>query len=288
LTDSLSENLPEQDQISSPGTVLKRCREYHGISLAEAAEATKIGVNYLTALENGKTGEFASIAYLKGFLRIYSSYLGLNPDDMLRLFERLYEPQKAVASVHRASSSSFPGKRNFQWKKLLLPCVLFILLVATSVLINKTPPPTKPMPVEPSPPTTQIQPARSSSVLPEVIDQHPQKTVSVKQESGEPRIEVEPPKHKETQPSSGLQPFVVSIRSLEVCRLAVTIDGAPAHHYELGVGDIIEWKAQNSIGLDISNADGVEVLQNGKKLAALGQSGQPVFVVLEASGIKTR
>ena len=73
---------------SLPGAILKRCREYHGITLNDVAEATKIGVNYIEALEGDKLGEFASLAYLKGFLRIYSTHLGLNPEDMLRLYER--------------------------------------------------------------------------------------------------------------------------------------------------------------------------------------------------------
>ena len=62
---------------SSPGAILRRCREYHGISLDEAAEATKIGVAYLAALEGDQINEFASLAYLKGFLRIYATISGL-------------------------------------------------------------------------------------------------------------------------------------------------------------------------------------------------------------------
>ncbi|MEI6305764.1 MAG: helix-turn-helix transcriptional regulator, partial [Deltaproteobacteria bacterium] len=69
---------------SSMGAILKRCREFHKISIEEAAEATKIGKNYLRALESDQLKEFQSLAYLKGFLRIYTVYLGLNPDDIIR------------------------------------------------------------------------------------------------------------------------------------------------------------------------------------------------------------
>ena len=54
----------------SPGAILRRCREFHGISLEEASETTKIGISHLKALEEDLIREFANQAYLKGFLRI--------------------------------------------------------------------------------------------------------------------------------------------------------------------------------------------------------------------------
>ena len=51
----------------SPGAILKRCREYHNLSLEDAEESTKIGANYLLALEEDQVSQFSSLAYLKGF-----------------------------------------------------------------------------------------------------------------------------------------------------------------------------------------------------------------------------
>ncbi len=66
----------------SPGAILRRCREFHGITLEEASETTKIGISHLKALEDDQIREFANQAYLKGFLRIYATYLGLNSADV--------------------------------------------------------------------------------------------------------------------------------------------------------------------------------------------------------------
>ena len=69
----MSENSTDNQDYSasSPGAILKRCREFHRISIDEAVEATKIGENYLTALENDSIREFANIAYLKGFADLF-------------------------------------------------------------------------------------------------------------------------------------------------------------------------------------------------------------------------
>ena len=88
VSDSVSVS-PEASS-SSPGTVLRRCREFHGITLEEASEATKIGLSYLKALEDDRIDQFANQAYLKGFLRIYAAYLGLNSDDVARMYGKLF------------------------------------------------------------------------------------------------------------------------------------------------------------------------------------------------------
>jgi hypothetical protein len=52
------------------------------------------------------------------------------------------------------------------------------------------------------------------------------------------------------------------------------------------VGDIIEWKANRTINLELSNSGGVEVELNGKQLKPFGVSGKPAFIVLDAEGIR--
>src|ERR1043166_4900331 len=78
---------------SSPGAILRRCREFHGISLEEASKTTKIGISHLTALEYDRISEFANRAYLMGFLRIYATFLGLNPDDIARMYDKFFGVQ---------------------------------------------------------------------------------------------------------------------------------------------------------------------------------------------------
>jgi hypothetical protein len=68
--------------------------------------------------------------------------------------------------------------------------------------------------------------------------------------------------------------------------LTVTIDASPPQDYDLAVGDSIEWKAERTISLVLSNAGGVEAEMNGRQLKPFGQSGTPVSVVLDSEGIR--
>jgi len=286
----LSENLTENQDYStsSPGAILKRCREFHRISIDEAAEATKIGENYLTALENDSIRDFANIAYLKGFLRIYSNYLSLNADDMVRLFERLYEPSGNLKSSSNSLDSDKISKRRkwLSWQKLAMPAVLLLLLIITSVVINRTSAPvaTPQKEVQMPAQSAVIQPILSSATKP--IDKGLVKeTLVVQAPVKKEEVLVE---HKEAPKAVVEQPksFFVRMKVLHNSKLAVTIDGATTQSYDLSSGDIIEWKASNSIALELSNAGAVEAELNGKPLKSFGSTGKSAYVVIGTDGVK--
>jgi len=273
---------------SSPGAILKRCREFHRISIDEAAEATKIGENYLTALENDSIRDFANIAYLKGFLRIYSNYLSLNADDMVRLFERLYEPSGNLKSSSNSLDSDKISKRRkwLSWQKLAMPAVLLLLLIITSVVINRTSAPvaTPQKEVQMPAQSAVIQPILSSATKP--IDKGLVKeTLVVQAPVKKEEVLVE---HKEAPKAVVEQPksFFVRMKVLHNSKLAVTIDGATTQSYDLSSGDIIEWKASNSIALELSNAGAVEAELNGKPLKSFGSTGKSAYVVIGTDGVK--
>jgi len=273
---------------SSPGAILKRCREFHRISIDEAAEATKIGENYLTALENDSIRDFANIAYLKGFLRIYSNYLSLNADDMVRLFERLYEPSGNLKNSSNSLDSDKISKRRkwLSWQKLAMPAVLLLLLIITSVVINRTSAPvaTPQKEVQMPAQSAVIQPILSSATKP--IDKGLVKeTLVVQAPVKKEEVLVE---HKEAPKAVVEQPksFFVRMKVLHNSKLAVTIDGATTQSYDLSSGDIIEWKASNSIALELSNAGAVEAELNGKPLKSFGSTGKSAYVVIGTDGVK--
>ena len=289
MSETITNNI--DSSASSPGAILKRCREYHGISLDEAAEATKVGLNYLKALEEDQTKEFASLAYLKGFLRIYASYLGLNPDDIMRLYEKMSAPvgqHGSGQSVDEGKGDAF--RRRFSWQKLALPVGLLLLLIITAAIISR---PTKsslqqivPSPVAVVPATPAVMPPRSSAgqvpAAPEPVPVFtPADTVKLKQVPAKPERN-----SAQKQPFVNPGGFVVRMKVTQSGTLVVTIDGATDQNYDLAVGDIIEWKAEKNITLDISNAGGVETELNGKPLSSFGPVGKPAYVVLDADGIK--
>lgn len=68
------------------GNTLSRGRRARGITLEDAERDTHVSRRYLQALETEDFSVFPAPVYARGFLRTYSRYLGLNPDDLLRIF----------------------------------------------------------------------------------------------------------------------------------------------------------------------------------------------------------
>lgn len=62
----------------SVGKKLSKARLTRGLSLDEAAHATKLRPDKIVALENDDYSSFASNVYAKGFLQIYARFLGVD------------------------------------------------------------------------------------------------------------------------------------------------------------------------------------------------------------------
>jgi transcriptional regulator with XRE-family HTH domain len=70
-------------------TTLRRAREARGLTLSDAAKATYIWEPYLVALEaEAPLEEYPAPAYARSFLKSYAEYLGLDPAEMVREFDR--------------------------------------------------------------------------------------------------------------------------------------------------------------------------------------------------------
>jgi cytoskeleton protein RodZ len=68
------------------GEELRDARLSLGVSLEEMAEQLRINRRYLAALEEGRVRDLPGVAYATGFVRSYSTMLGLDAPDMVRRF----------------------------------------------------------------------------------------------------------------------------------------------------------------------------------------------------------
>jgi len=272
----------------SPGTVLRRCREFHGITLEEASETTKIGISYLKALECDQIKEFANQAYLKGFLRIYATYLGLNSDDVARMYGKLFGvPDDKPDPVRASAAPTRQPRRLISLKKLLFPALLLAMILITATFFNRPPPPLvrQPQPVAvvaPPPPVAAVQTVQSSV-----------RVKKTERDIPPPRAEVLPAEPSDSEepvvavrPAETAKGFILKIKVTQNGTLTATVDDSGSQQYELEVGDVIEWKADKKVTLELSNAGGVDVELNGKPYKSLGPPGKPVYIELDASGVK--
>ncbi len=93
--------------MSSVGEILKKVREGRGISIDKAAADTKLSVFYLEAIEANNWRVLPSSPYIRGYLRLYASYLGLTPDNIITQFEEQTAPSIPETKVRKKSYKPF-------------------------------------------------------------------------------------------------------------------------------------------------------------------------------------
>ena len=62
------------------GQKLEDARNRKGISIREASESTKIRGDFLTSFESGNFDINLPEVYLRGFIRVYARFLGIDPE----------------------------------------------------------------------------------------------------------------------------------------------------------------------------------------------------------------
>jgi len=68
------------------GNYLKEAREKNGVSLDEAADDLKIDKFLLESLEEGNIRAFKDVLGIRDIVKVYSKYLGLDPEDVMEEF----------------------------------------------------------------------------------------------------------------------------------------------------------------------------------------------------------
>jgi len=113
--------------MSSFGEELRRERELRRISLREVAEATKINLRYLEALENNDFQHLPGGVYNRGFVRQYAKFIGVDPEDTVTAYlmeEQAQAAERVAKSVADGAPASAPDgakrKRTGRWALLLL------------------------------------------------------------------------------------------------------------------------------------------------------------------------
>ncbi|MFQ6672021.1 MAG: helix-turn-helix domain-containing protein, partial [Candidatus Tectimicrobiota bacterium] len=83
------------------GHFLKRERSLRGVSLQEVADATKISLRFLEALEADEYDVLPSRAFIIGFLRAYAQCLKIDPQEVVLLYEHGVTQTRAIPEAHR-------------------------------------------------------------------------------------------------------------------------------------------------------------------------------------------
>lgn len=113
--------------MKTAGQILKENREKQEIDLDQVAQETKIRKKYLVALEKDDYQLFPSATTIKGFIRNYARFLGIDPEKILAIFKRDYQRTQEQKLILQSETDLI---RQFQWnpkKTLIFGVVLFVV-----------------------------------------------------------------------------------------------------------------------------------------------------------------
>ena len=119
--------------MSSFGETLRRERELRQISLREIAEATKINLRYLDALERDDFRHLPGGVFNKGFVRAYAQFIGIDPETMVMAY--LEEDGRQQARASRVGGAPPPASDAEEAPRPLGPRLWFAALVVVLILV---------------------------------------------------------------------------------------------------------------------------------------------------------
>lgn len=142
-------------QVASPaiGAILRERREAMGVTLAEAEVATRIRQKYLAALESDEWDLLPGEVVGRGFLRNYSTYLGIEPTEMIERRRAVADESLATVLADTSAGSPLPPERPVDYRPKdvalheetdeleaprrinLMPAAITLLVVALAVLV---------------------------------------------------------------------------------------------------------------------------------------------------------
>ena len=110
-----------------PGDILRYEREQKRLTLERAAEESRIKPSVLSAIESGETGDIPSV-YLRGHIRHYANYLGLDPAELEQHMENVQGATPEVRTVFSVKTSRGHSERWLKASSYLAASVLIAAL----------------------------------------------------------------------------------------------------------------------------------------------------------------
>ncbi len=254
------------------GEYLRREREMRGIPLDEIAEATRIGRSVLQALENDDFKRLPPLVYVRGFLRTYASYLGLDVNDVLLRYQSYLselENSKGEGEGEIGGAKSVFSARPIP---LALYIAAIIIVVAVTLYLlrekgtfsNSHGDVTRVIsPLDVPTPKTKEE-AVDSRLMPETVQTGIPES---------PEVAGGPPAVPEQEN------LVLQATCKELTWLRIGVDGELPVEYLLKPGESLKWKGR-SFQLRIGNAAGIDLALNEKPVGSVGRPGEVIDITL--------
>jgi len=230
------------------GEKLKRARLEKGVSFEEVYRITRIHPQVLEALEQDQADARLDIIYIKGFLKSYARFLGLDAEALVQEYISGHKIKPAPlqskpAPEKKRKKRKLTVKLNpFLTFRVVLAAVLFIGFIFYFRFV--------------------------AQAIPKIKVTRP----AVKQPLKKVKVRVVPaPKIEKTTKATKNKPvqsefLVLEVKTLDACWLRVKADGESIFARTLAKGKKERWKARDKLELRIGKPEALEVFLNGEPI----------------------
>jgi len=263
--------------VETLGSYLRKEREARNFSLEEISSSTKIRKGILSAIENDDYTLLPPPVFVKGFLRAYANYLGLDCGEVMKKYKevagRYAEEEEEVGQQKR-------GRPFLKAFSIPLAAIGIVLLVIV-YLISTRPSQTAKKEEAVSPPQSAAVPEKKSA-------ETPAEPVSVPE-----KIKEQEPPSVFSQQGSGItvaegsevKKLNLVFKVREETWVGFRLDDEKSSQVLLQAGGSYVLRADRIIRLKIGNAGGVALFFNEKELPGQGTSGEVVRLTLTEEGV---
>ncbi len=234
--------------MASFGENLRRERELRGIALREIADATKISVRFLQALEQDRLDVLPGGIFRRAFVRQYAKFVGLDPERLVAEFVYAHgdesgSPEKPATLV----APVVPKPARPQWTPPRGALAVLGVLAGAGILFLLKPSAERPATGAAASTTTLASVRVADRVYP-------------------------PPSSQASAPAA--DGLVLTLNARQSCWVAVRVDGQTVLDRVMAGGETQTLEATGEIVLSVGNAGGLEFTLNNRPGVPLGRSGE--------------
>ena len=298
-----TQNSQEQHEDSKEitlGSLLRTSREERHIDLDAVVEATKVRRHYLEALENEEWEKLPSQVFVKGFLRSYAEFLGLDTQTVLGYYRKAaprerYQPH-ALQSI---------GTRSTMWRRTITISLLVLALIGVIIYLRgngisiigqafrylDTQSVTEQKEVEIEREDVKIPDEEATETVfagrAEIEDEQGEEIASVAEGESAQEAVVAPEEGAVATEAGEEQPlsprFILAATVIARTWLSIAVDDEPVKEYLFQPGETFRWTAEEGFDMLVGNAGGIEFSLNGSPIGDLGPEGKVVRLKLPES-----
>lgn len=285
-TDPPPDGAEQPEHHETLGSYLRQERLRRNLSLEKLAEATRINISVLQALEADDHHTLPAEAFVRGFIKICATHLDLETDHALALYSKKNE--KGLSSPPRSSDAqnflagntlarpTAAGKRNMY---LLLPLLLVILGCLAYLLYpnlftadNNQAEHTSSL----APPGQETANLAAPTFLHEETAKNALQQTNPTQESQGIAENTSPaaPHNATAQNNEEKFNYILKAYVTDETWLRIGLDGQEPQERVLQAGFRRIWKAKHQIDLQLRNTGGVQLMLNDTPLQLPGKQGE--------------